>query len=854
MKYLFALATIISGIVFFSCRNPEPKPLESGVSLALAEERFNDISNIEYKLELTIPDSLQNDIEGTALISLNKKNSKTPLVLDFVSTTDKIQAVLVNDEKAFFKLENEHLVIPPRFLQKGKNKLEITFILGNGALNRNDNYFYSLFVPARARTAIPCFDQPDLKAKVSYSISMPKNLTAITNGKPEYYEDISKNRKLVSFASSKPISTYLWAFAVGEFKKTTQKRSGREISIYHMETDSNKIIRNTPAIFDQVFHSINWLEDYTEVDFPFSKYDLVCIPSFQFGGMEHPGAVYYRSELLFLSESPTQQQLLRRAQLIAHETAHMWFGDLVTMKWFSGVWQKEVFANFMADKIVEEQFPALNHKLTFLTSHFPASYSVDRTIAANPIQQKLVNLNDAGSMYGNIIYHKAPIMMNQLENLTGKEQLRKGLGKYLKDYSYANATWYDLMEILNDLSEYDLQLWSNTWTYAAGRPIINFNFENKQLVINQQPEYGDTNKVWPQRIQYCRINASEKINEEVELLSAKTAIEDVNIQPEFILPTINEGGYGLFLMDDISLEYAINNIHVLADELARGAMLVQLFENFMHGEIAPSRYLNMLQTMVSNENNEQILTLACNQLVDVFWRFTTEKLRTELGNSIEQTLFNQISIVGSTGTKKLLFNAWSQIVATPSGLKKLKQVIKREKVYGASLSERDVSAAVLNLALKDKTLDQQFVISYAGKLKDEELKNKMLFVSPVFSSDNTDLDKFVTGLQSEANRKQENWVLTALSFLHHPYRNEHSIKYLEVLLDLTETIKETGDIFFPIGWLNNTLGGYGSLEAEKIIDYFFKDNPNYPEDLKRKILQSADMIKRSRMVKDKYLD
>jgi aminopeptidase N len=124
-----------------------------------------------------------------------------------------------------------------------------------------------------------------------------------------------------------------------------------------------------------------WLEDYTAIPYAFGKFDFVLIPSFQFGGMEHPGAIFYNASSLLLDESATQTQMLGRASLIAHETAHMWFGDLVTMKWFDDVWMKEVFANVMAAKIVNPSFPTVNHALRFLYQHYPAAYDVDRTRA-----------------------------------------------------------------------------------------------------------------------------------------------------------------------------------------------------------------------------------------------------------------------------------------------------------------------------------------------------------------------------------------------------------------------------------------------------------------------------------------
>ena len=121
--------------------------------------------------------------------------------------------------------------------------------------------------------------------------------------------------------------------------------------------------------------------------------------------MEHVGAIQYRADTLFLDESPSQTELLGRASLIAHETAHMWFGNLVTMEWFDDVWLKEVFANFVAAKIVNPTFTEINHDLSFMVRHYPSAYSVDSTGGANAIRQRLSNLNEAGTLYGNIIYN-----------------------------------------------------------------------------------------------------------------------------------------------------------------------------------------------------------------------------------------------------------------------------------------------------------------------------------------------------------------------------------------------------------------------------------------------------------------
>jgi aminopeptidase N len=222
--------------------------------------------------------------------------------------------------------------------------------------------------------------------------------------------------------------------------------------------------------------------------------------------MEHPGAIFYNATGLLLDESATQDQMLGRASVIAHETAHMWFGDLVTMQWFTDVWMKEVFANHMAAKIVNPQFPAVNHDLRYLVDYYPTAYGVDRTAGTNEIRQPLKNLSEAGTLYGAIIYQKAPIVMRQLETLVGSDSFRDGLREYLRKYSFANATWPDLIAILDPRTEEDLAAWSQAWVGERGRPIITTELslsdgKIRKLAFTQRDPYPNRGVTWNQRIQ-----------------------------------------------------------------------------------------------------------------------------------------------------------------------------------------------------------------------------------------------------------------------------------------------------------------------------------------------------------------
>jgi aminopeptidase N len=401
---------------------------------------------------------------------------------------------VVNKKAVPVDHRNEHIVLPTAALKKGANEVQIEFIAGDLSLNRSDDYLYTLLVPERARTVFPVFDQPSLKASFKLSLTLPTTWQAVANG-PLQDSVVTDASKTYHFAPSDTISTYLFSFVAGKFTRVSQQLNGRPMHLLHRETDPNKLRLSLGPIFQIHADALAFMQDYTQIPYPFQKFDFVSIPDFQYGGMEHVGAIDYKAATLFLDEGATQDQKLTRANLISHETAHMWFGDLVTMQWFNDVWMKEVFANFMADKISQVAVANSNYDLKFVLDHYPAAYGVDRTAGANAIRQPLDNLQDAGSLYGNIIYHKAPIMMRQLERLMGADAFQQGLREYLKKYAHGNATWPDLIEILDARTPADLRAWNEVWVNEPGRPIFDFDLQTKdgnitQLLLKQQAEDG----------------------------------------------------------------------------------------------------------------------------------------------------------------------------------------------------------------------------------------------------------------------------------------------------------------------------------------------------------------------------
>ncbi|MFC3366026.1 M1 family aminopeptidase [Pedobacter fastidiosus] len=617
----------------------------------------------------------------------------------------------------------------------------------------------------------------------------------------------------------------------------------------HRETDANKIKLSVDSVFIAHSDAINFLEKWTGIPFPFQKVGFVAIPDFQFGGMEHPGEVQYKSSSLFLDDGATKDQFISRSTLISHETAHMWFGDLVTMKWFNDVWMKEVFANFMADKVTEKLMGKKTFDLKFLQDHYPAAYGIDRTQGANPIRQQLDNLQDAGSMYGNIIYHKAPIMMRQLEQLMGADNFQKGIREYLKKYAYKNATWNDLISILSKYSTTDLYAWNKVWVNQPGRPVFDYKIAyngNKisSLSINQQPEIG-AQRVWPQafsiKLFYPTFSKTIPVNIKGETLNLKLAqgLE----KPIYILFNADGMGYGLFPIDNNMME----NVFRLQNPLERASAYINAYESVLAGKsFSAEELLKIFTKGIGIEKNEMNLRLLTGYITNIYWTFTSPKNRLAFSVTLEKALWTSMENQTLPNNKKILFGTYQNIYLSADASKNIYTIWEKQQApSGVKLIDDDYTSMALSIALKSDTVTT-VLKKQLERTTNIDRKNRLVFLMPALSLNVAERDSFFYSLHERKNRQKEAWVTAALAYLHHPLRQETSAKYLPESLNLLEEIQKTGDIFFPQSWLSAIFGSYQTKEAYQVVSDFLKQHPNYNPKLRDKILQSTDNLYRAK--------
>jgi aminopeptidase N len=820
--------------------------------LALAEDRAARVSNLRYELHFHIPESQQEPVRGRVTLRFDLKGAQTPLALDFAADRTAISGGRFNGEEGTPDFVTDHLVIPADRLKAGANEITLDFTSTDAPLNRNPEFLYALFVPARARQAFPCFDQPDLKGRYTLSLDVPSAWEAITNG-AETTRSVEGARRTIAFSETQPIPTYLFTFAAGRFEVETAARGSRTFRMLHRETDAKKVARNRDAIFDLHAVALDWLENYTGIPYPFGKFEFLLVPSFQFGGMEHPGSIFYNASALLLDPSATQNQKLGRASLIAHETAHMWFGDLVTMKWFNDVWMKEVFANFMAAKIVNPSFPEINHELRFLYSHYPAAYGVDRTRGTNAIRQPLGNLTDAGSLYGAIIYQKAPIVMRQLEMTVGVNGLRDGLRQYLKAHTFGNATWNDLISVLDPRTPEDLGTWSRVWVEEEGRPQIVTELQLasdriERLAFVQRDPLGRSGIVWPQRIKVALGYASGVELLDVALTEAVTEIADARGRPAplFVLPTGGGIGYGGFALDPSSRAWLLANLQDVDDPLLRGAATVTLWEEMLDGQVTPPAIVDVLIRATRVERDELNVDRMLGYLQQGFWRFLDGNTRGGLAADLEAHLRRGLDTATTQSRKATWFNALRDVASTPTTLEWLQRVWRKtESVPGLELAEPDYINLAQELAVRTVPNTEEILTAQIARTQNPDRRARMEFVKPALSADQKVRDEFFVSLAEVTNRRREAWVLEAVSYLHHPLRATASEKYVRPSLELLHEIQRTGDIFFPKRWLDATLSGHRSQSVARTVTAFLDAlPPGYPDRLRRIVLSSSDDLLR----------
>jgi aminopeptidase N len=508
----------------------------------------------------------------------------------------------------------------------------------------------------------------------------------------------------------------------------------------------------------------------------------------------------------------------------------------------------------MADKIMNPIFPEINHELNFMMSHYPSAYSEDRTKGTNAIRQYLANLKNAGSLYGRIIYNKAPIMMRQLENLLGEEKFKEGIQEYIQTYANGNADWSELVTILDIKTTGDIKSWSDVWVNSPGRPVFTEEIELNEkgnvtkFIIHQKAEDG-SQKTWVQsfKIQLKDERGYEKtinLKNMGNSFDISSAVKD--FKPGQVLYNTNGFGYGVFPI----YKAKISSYKNISDEVSRGAQFINLYENMLNGVVAPLETYLVYLDAIRVEENELILNYLSGRAKTIYWTFLTKEQQQTVQQKTESQLFSLLKKELPKNIKKTLFGLYKSIAFSEKGNENLYAIWSKKKtIRNLFLNENDYTSLAIKLAIYAHPKASEILKEQVVAISNKDRQARFKWLLPSLSNDETIRASFMKSLLEKENREKESWVQTALENMHHPLRQQSSIKQLGAILEKLEEVQLTGDIFFPKGWLASSIGNYSSNEAALVLQIFLKEHPNYNPILLKKLLQTTDNLTRAQNIK-----
>jgi tricorn protease interacting factor F2/3 len=596
-----------------------------------------------YKIELDF-DLEKKIYEGKEKIFLNL-DKENLIKIDSVDL--KIKELKVNNKDVNFEVSQDKILIKNGF-QKGENIIFINFegelkeVLGGIYLSKykdkeEEKYLITTqFEPIEARKAFPCFDDPDKKATFDLTLIFPKDLKAISNTLP-IEEEILGEKKKVIFETSPKMSTYLLYIGIGDFYFLEDKY--KDVLIRVAFTPKEKL-EGAKFALENCKKFLSYLEEYFNVPYPLKKLDLIAIPDFAAGAMENWGAITFRENLLLVFECITPQSAKERiCEVIAHELVHMWFGNLVTMKWWDDLWLNESFATYLAYKAVNHFYPEWRILDKYIVDEVFSALNADALISSHPIKVEVKDPNESTEIFDEISYEKGGSVLRMIENYLGEEKFRDGLRNYIKKFSYQNAQAEDLWNSLEEASQVNVKEIMKDYLEKTGFPQVEIKKENGNYLLKQK------------RFLFLEENKSEIWEIPMVIKSKDKEIriifdKESTVLSDLELPIILNKNYSSFFVSNYDDEILKNNLENL-EKLSEidQIHLLHDYEFFVRkGEKSLDDFCQILENYFLNLEGKFLLSEAISYL-NFYYYFTEGPINEKIKNLLEKFSLKVLEIL-----------------------------------------------------------------------------------------------------------------------------------------------------------------------------------------------------------------
>ncbi|WP_328871398.1 aminopeptidase N [Streptomyces sp. NBC_00287] len=533
-------------------------------------------------------------------------------------------------------------------------------------------YLYTQYEPADSRRVHACFEQPDLKAPFRFEVRAPEGWTVWSNGVGKRADGVWR------FAETKPISTYITCVVAGPYHYVTDtyERVLPDGTTLHIPLGAMCRKGLAPHFdADDVFlvtkQGLDFFHDHFDYPYPFGKYDQAFVPEYNLGAMENPGLVTFREEYIFRGKV-TQASYESRANVILHEMAHMWFGDLVTMEWWDDLWLKESFADFMGSFATVGATRFTDGWITFANRRKAWAYRADQLPSTHPITADIRDLQDAKLNFDGITYAKGASVLKQLVAYVGQDAFLEGARRYFKRHAYGNTRLGDLLSVLGETSGRDMGVWARSWLQTAGvnsltpQVLLDPDGRVAELAVVQEAAESYP-ELRPHRVAVGLYRRTEGVLEryarvEVDVAGARTVVSELagSEAPDLVLVNDDDLTYCKTRFDETSLETLRSALGDMTDPLARALCWSALW-NMTRDALLPAReFIDLVLTFAARESDIGVLQMLHAWAESAAVHYTAPDRREQAGRLLAEGASLQLHAAEAGSEHQL---AWARFFA-----------------------------------------------------------------------------------------------------------------------------------------------------------------------------------------------
>ena len=752
----------------------------SNLTRSEAEERRATLSGpIHYDVDLSLIDG-PSDFRSTTVITFGADEGSQTF-LDLIAK--KVEAVSLNGTE----LDPAEVFRDSRIQLSGlqeRNEVVVRALCqysntGEGlhrSVDPSDGnvYLYTQFEVPDARRVYAVFDQPDVKATFDFAVTAPESWLVTSNTPVETVDDtdltaapdtlsnsVTEHAKRWVFEQTPTMSSYLTAICAGPYAQWHTEyanEDGRTVpmAMYCRQALKDAFAKDVDYLFDITKKGFAFYAKTWGIPYPYAKFDQIYVPEYNAGAMENIGMVTIRDQYVF-SSKVTEALAERRVVTVLHELAHMWFGDLVTMKWWNDLWLNESFAEFISTLATAEATEWKDAWATFSSGEKSWALRQDQLSTTHPIVAPINDLNDTYVNFDGITYAKGASVLKQLVAYVGRDRFFEGINHYLTKHAYANATLADLLSELETTSGRDLKAWSAQWLEESGINTITVDVNSRQdgtisrLSLKQSaPEDHPVIRTHRLGVGFYDADITGAVSRtarfELDAQGSETTVDEAvgKKRPDLILPNDGDLTYTKLRLDPQSLEFALGNLHLFTDALARSVIWLSLWDMTRDAQLPAEDFINVSLKALATEHESTTFRYALAQIGTAAWHYVAPARREQV-------------------VKHVAGQLWSLATAAESGSDQQFQLVSAYLGYGVPNDEVYVAnvRGILNgtITLDGLTVDNNLTwalvhaLSSVNAIDDDEIE------ATLHSNETTENREFAYGARAaRATEEAKSWA------------------------------------------------------------------------------------------------